>query len=193
MNLEVQIWSLLMMVASGGALGAVFDVYRIVAGHVRFGRLLVSAIDLLYWIAATIIVFRVLYITNSGEVRVFVFLGLLLGLSMYYALISTFVIRATRMIIRAVQAVAAWCVRVFQLMVIRPLRWLYRLLMALLGFLAALTVFLYKVVLQLLYPVWMLLRWITRPLHKHAARIWNGRRFAVRFVNRVKKWMGRTK
>lgn len=182
-----------MMVASGGALGAVFDVYRVVAGQLRLGRITISALDLMYWIAATIVVFRVLYLTNMGEVRVFVFLGLLLGISIYFALISTYIITGVRAVIRVIRIAASWVVRLFRLLIVRPLLMIYRVLAVLLGIVAATTIFLYKVVIQLLYPVWVFFRWISRPVHKYFLFLTRWRRVASDAAHWVKRMFGRTK
>jgi len=177
-SLQVQSLTLLLMVASGGALGILFDTYRVVSGQLRLHRLFISMFDVLYWLAATLLVFRVLYYSNMGDVRLFIFLGLLLGISAYFALLSPWTIKAVKAIIHAITVVSGWCVQLFQLFIIKPLLLLYKCFMILLGFLAAVSIFLYKVVLQLLYPFWAVIKWLTRPIHRY-----------FRFLVRWQSWI----
>lgn len=173
MSLEVQFLTVMLMAACGSILGAVFDTYRVVAGQVRLHRRLVPLIDLLYWIAATVLVFRVLYYSNYGDVRFYVFFGILFGISLYYALISPWLIRLVKLVLRGLSALARFGVRLFRLLVVRPLLFLYRVLVMVWGFLAALSVFMYKIMVQLGYPAWKLLKRLsgTAALRKPAARM----------------------
>jgi len=186
-SLQVQTLTLLLMVASGGVLGVLFDTYRVVSGQLRLHRVFVPVFDVLYWLAATLLVFRVLYYSNMGDVRIFVFLGLLLGISAYFALISPWTIKAVKAIIRAIVLVCRWLIRLFQLLIIKPLILLYKCFLILLGFMAAVSIFLYKVVLQLLYPLWAVTKWLTRPIHKYFSFLGRWQRGVISAWQRVKR------
>jgi spore cortex biosynthesis protein YabQ len=175
------------MIASGLALGVFYDIYRVVARLLRAVRKLQPVFDIAYWIAAALLVFRVLYASNYGQLRMFVFLALLLGISIYYALLSGWVIRLIYAVIRAGQAVIRFCVRLFQAVVIRPILFLYRVAKVLLGFLLALSIFLGKFVLQLLYPLWFLLRLLVRPIIKR----WKTPLWVLKAIGWLKSWFKR--
>jgi len=148
-------------------MGAMFDVFRILSGKLRLPRWTVAIIDILYWIVATILVFRLLIYSNEGQLRVFVFLGIGIGICFYFALLSVWVTRLTLLVIRIVIIIYRVLRRTIELLIIKPIIGLYRLTVIILGFLVAVAIFLYKIVLQLLYPVWRLLLWMTKPLHKY--------------------------
>lgn len=189
MSLQVQLITLAAMVFSGHALGVIFDAYRVVSRELRLHRWLIPACDLLYWIAATLLVFRVLYAANLGEIRMFVFLGILLGISMYFAFVSPWTVRAVKQLIEIIRRAIALGIRLFILLIVRPLQFLYRCLIIFMGFLMALSVFLYKFVLQLLYPLWVILKWITRPLHRHVARLLIWMRPVKHWYERILTWL----
>jgi spore cortex biosynthesis protein YabQ len=155
-----------MMSMSGVLLGIVFDAYRVVCGQLRVNRWILSLLDLVYWAFATVFVFRVLYYSNQGQLRFFVFLGLIVGTLLYFWLISSITIQIVLWLIRVIQALFNFGVRCFEVLIIMPLRGLYRLVMILFGFLVAITIFLYKIVLQLLSPFAKLFWRLLRPLHK---------------------------
>jgi len=139
-------------------MGGLLDTYRVVSGQLRLARWLIPLFDVLYWLFAMVIVFHTLYRINLGEVRMFIFLGLLAGIAVYYAALSPYVIRFVRLLLRWLGAVRRFIVRLFLVAVWKPLMFLYRLMYAILMFFGTTTIFLCKFVLQLVYPLWRLLR-----------------------------------
>lgn len=167
MSLHVQLVTVAMMMLSGLAMGAVFDSYRVVSGQLRIHRFFIPVFDIVYWMAATIFVFRVLYANNQGEVRFYVFLGLFLGVWFYFLVISSITIRFVLWLIRVIKMLVRFLVRCFDVLVITPLMALYKLLTLFFGFGLALSMFLYKIVLQSLRPFWKLTLWLVKPLLKY--------------------------
>jgi len=165
-SLDIQILTMGFMFVSGIALGVMYDIFRIGFKLMQLARWVMPLIDLVYWIVATLFVFRVLYYSNLGQVRVFVFIALLIGLSFYFALLSGWVIRLLLFIIRLTKEVIRFLKRIFHIFVVKPVIFLYRGLVILFGFIAVLSVYLGKIVLQLLYPFWFLVRPFIRWLKK---------------------------
>lgn len=139
-------------------MGAIFDTYRVLSGQLRVPRWLIPLLDIVYWVLSTILVFRGLYASNHGQVRVFVFIGLLLGGWIYMRLFSRWIIKLVLLLIRIVKALIRFIIRTFELTIIKPIQLLYRLVIVIFGFLLAISIFLYKIVLQLLYPFRVIFR-----------------------------------
>ncbi|MBD2848419.1 spore cortex biosynthesis protein YabQ [Paenibacillus sp. IB182496] len=156
MTLTVQFGTLAAMVLSGLGLGAAFDGYRVVSGKIKIGKLWFPVLDLLYWLAATLVVFRILSASNEGELRAYVFLGLLIGIAFYFWLLSSIVISFMVWLINTIQRTVAFIARCLHLLVVRPLAFLLRLLRMALGLLWA-------GVLVLLRPLGKLLWWLAGP------------------------------
>jgi len=157
-SLHTQLLTLWMMFACGCMLGGILDTYRAITGLTRMKRWLIPLFDILYWLGAVVLVFRVLYLSNLGEVRLFVFLGLFAGLAVYYASISPYVIRLVRRLLLWFAACWRFTIRLFRVLVIVPLVYVYRAVLSVLMFFGTTTIFLCKFVLQLVYPLWKLLR-----------------------------------
>lgn len=89
-----QLYAFAVAVAAGAALGAVYDVFRVVkdAAGPRSGAASVS--DLLYWAAAAPLAAGFLLYANRGELRFYVVLGAAVGLALYFALLSPLVVAA---------------------------------------------------------------------------------------------------
>ncbi|MDD9272046.1 spore cortex biosynthesis protein YabQ [Paenibacillus sp. GCM10023248] len=167
MTLSVQFHTIFMMFVGGVAISAMFDVFRVLSGKLKLPRWTIPLVDIVYWIVATILVFRLLIYSNEGQVRVFIFLGMGIGICFYFAFLSTWTIRLTLLIIRIVIAVYKFIAKTVEIVIFKPIIGLYRLTVIILGFLLAVAIFLYRIVLQLLYPLWRLLLWMTRPAHKY--------------------------
>jgi spore cortex biosynthesis protein YabQ len=75
----------------GGLLvGFLFDLYTAFRTVFRLQRGLLTNIgDLVYWLIVTVVVYVLLFITNGGEVRLYMFVGVVLGIWIYEKLLRT--------------------------------------------------------------------------------------------------------
>lgn len=161
MNLQTQWLTLVWMLASGTFMGIAFDSYRVVSGQLRFPRWSVNLLDLFYWIASALFVFRMLYHVNQGELRFYVFLGLFLGVWIHFLFLSVLTERFVVNLIRIVRRIYGFGVRLVYLTLVVPIKWLWKGFRLLLGFLWILIIFLGRVTL---FPIWKLLAWAFRPI-----------------------------
>lgn len=158
------------MLLSGLGMGVVFDGYRVVSNELRFPRWWLPVLDIMYWMAAAVAVFRMLYASNNGEVRAYVFLGLAIGVILYYWLLSKPVIAIVQWLIKAVRSLIAFIGKLIHILIIKPILLLYKTIIVILGFGSALTIFLLKIVVQLVRPIWLLLRWLAKPITRPLGR-----------------------
>lgn len=77
----------------GMGLFFLYDILRIIRRLVPHGNLWIGAEDFVYWMVCTGAVFVMLYQENDGMVRGFALGGLLVGMGIYYLLLSRLVIR----------------------------------------------------------------------------------------------------
>ncbi|OXM15118.1 spore cortex biosynthesis protein YabQ [Paenibacillus herberti] len=153
-----------MMLLSGLLMGTSFDGYRVVSHELRFPRWIMPVLDIAFWVITSLAVFRVLYASNEGEVRAFVFLGLLIGICLYYLLFSRAVIKLSKWLIVAMRAIVHFLVRLTDILLIRPVIGIYRVIRVLTGFAVVFSIFLFRIVLQLIRPLGILFLWILGPL-----------------------------
>ncbi|MGE5552999.1 MAG: spore cortex biosynthesis protein YabQ [Betaproteobacteria bacterium] len=76
----------------GLLLGLLFDFYRVVRGRLRPGRFATAVGDLLFSLTATGVTFALLIVGNWGELRLYVWVGFLLGALSYRLFLSRTVI-----------------------------------------------------------------------------------------------------
>lgn len=166
-------------------MGAVYDMYGVVAARLRFRRLRYAFFDLLYWLLCIPIVFRILYLNNSGELRTYVFLGIGIGVCLHLLLFSSFVKSVTRIVIRILEwcwSALRWTVRIF---LVRPVQWLYKLLVFVAGIGFKVATVIGRLVLKCLYPFAGLYRAIAVRLAQPL------RRLAGRTIVPVRNWARR--
>ncbi|MFM9281720.1 spore cortex biosynthesis protein YabQ [Paenibacillus jiagnxiensis] len=156
--------TLMYMLFSGAAMGAVFDSYRVLSYRFRLTRWSIHFIDLLYWVLSALFIFRMLYASNHGELRFYVFLGLILGALLYFWTLSAIVQLIVVKLIEIIRKLAAIVYHIFRVLVLLPLFGLYRFTMACLIGMGTLLLFLGKMLLILLRPFGRLLLWMLRPI-----------------------------
>lgn len=164
MSPHIQWITLLWMLFSGAAMGLAYDSYRVLSGQLHFPRWTLHVMDLLYWCGAALFVFRVLYVSNYGQLRFYVFVGLFLGVWLYFLFLSVTTQRFVVMLIKVVRYMIDMLKRLFRLVVWSPIRLLLRLLKGLAVMLGSLLMFILHVVLKILLPFWKLTKWMFRPI-----------------------------
>jgi spore cortex biosynthesis protein YabQ len=183
-SLQVQFITMGMMIACGIGLGVLYDVYRVLMNTFHPPKWLTALFDLMYWIFATLFVFRTLFWSNQGEVRVFIFIGLIMGVWTYFVWFSPTIIRMVQWSIKVIKKLIQIGIRLFQLLVIKPILFLYRCVIIFIGFLITASMFLCKIVLQLIYPVWILFKWLTKPIWTRL----HWPQFLRRWIRVLKAW-----
>jgi len=123
-ELSDQITTFAITVITGAILGALFDLYRVIKTKIRFRPLITAVTDILYWLTATVIVFAALLLGNWGELRLYVFIGLITGVTIYYRLFSRYVIRFLAGIFYFTGIITRWICLTFACL----WRWLYTII-----------------------------------------------------------------
>lgn len=85
-SLDLQVYSFFVMALAGIALGLCFDTYRILRFFWRPDWLGTAAGDLLFGLVAGLLLATALLLASWGELRLYVFLGVLAGFGLYQEL-----------------------------------------------------------------------------------------------------------
>lgn len=89
----------------GAALGAVYDVFRILRIAIPFGKIAIFIQDLLFFLLSALLTFAFMLYESSGMVRIFIIFGELLGATVYYFTLGVIVIKSSKAIIGFFKAV----------------------------------------------------------------------------------------
>jgi spore cortex biosynthesis protein YabQ len=115
LGLDTQVLSTAVMFLTGVALALFHDLCAVAAGHARVpgagggrsrkrapARAVIRLWDLIYCLLVTPVVFAATMVSNRGELRFYVFVGLALGVAAYFLLASRFVVAVTSTVRTAV-------------------------------------------------------------------------------------------
>ena len=89
-------------VIGGMIIAFIYDAFRIKRRAVKTSALVTYIEDIIYWIIVSIIMFAVVYYSNEGEIRGYLFLGTILGAILYALLLSRVVMNSALFIIKIV-------------------------------------------------------------------------------------------
>lgn len=93
-QLHIFIWCFV----SGLCLAFSYDLFRIKQIWFRSKKTTLVVEDVIYWLFIAIVLFYMIYYLNNGEIRDFIFLGLLLGALLYIIFFSKFVLHFASML-----------------------------------------------------------------------------------------------
>lgn len=88
-----QAYLFLVFLINGVVIGLLFDFFRIARKVIPTNDFITYVEDILFWIVAGAIVLYSIFVFNNGELRLFMFLGIILGAFTYMILISSYIIK----------------------------------------------------------------------------------------------------
>ena len=158
MSLTVQLYTMLSMIGMGASLGAALDTYHRFLKRSERKRWLVFIYDILFWIVQALFVFYVLLLVNEAELRMYVFLALLCGFAAYQSLLKSLYMKVLNFLIHIFVQTFYFCVRVFQLFLVKPVTILIHLIIALalflFRFLVGFGIGLWRFIIAILRLIW---------------------------------------
>lgn len=95
MNLNIynQLFNLFIFIITGIVIGILFDTFRIIRKSFKTPDLVTYIEDIVFWILAGCILLFTIFTFNDGEIRIYIFAGLILGLSIYLLTLSKYFIK----------------------------------------------------------------------------------------------------
>jgi len=121
LSMSGQAWLFLSTVLVGMAVGFFYDCFRVLRKVVRHAAITVQLEDIIFWLAATVLVFYFMLHRNFGEIRPFAFIGIVCGAVLYFATISKVVVKVAVIVINFVKKIIATVVGI----IIMPLRFIF--------------------------------------------------------------------
>lgn len=88
-----QAYLFLVFSLTGVAIGILFDFFRILRRTIRTGNIITYIEDVLFWILTGILVLYNIWYFNNGEIRIYMFLGIIIGVLIYMSTISNIFIK----------------------------------------------------------------------------------------------------
>ena len=103
-NLE-QLTIFIYFIITGMILGIVFDVFRILRKSFKTSDIVTNIEDIIFGITTGIILLLSIFLFNNGELRLFVFIGIIFGIIIYMLIISKYFIKLNVAIINFIKKI----------------------------------------------------------------------------------------
>lgn len=84
-----QAYLFLIFSLTGVEIGILFDFFRILRRTIKTGNIVTYIQDILFWIFTGILVLYNIWYFNNGEIRVYMFLGIIIGILIYMSTLSS--------------------------------------------------------------------------------------------------------
>ena len=112
-DVNAQTIQFLACAASGGAIGILYTLFAAIRRGFSFGRIATFFVDLIFWIAGTVVFFCILHISCSGEITWYGLLGVILGMVLYLASVSRIVYPLLLNLVNLIKKILMICIKVF--------------------------------------------------------------------------------
>lgn len=151
---ESQLATFLWLALTAIALSFLFDCYRFMRKTFRLRVWTTAVADLCFWLLAALIVFFVLLCSNGGEMRLYVFISLALGVLVYYRLLSSRAMQCILVGFKAIRGLMKAVFQTFHVLIVQPFFYTLRVITYPLRFLRRKTQFVYRGVYSKARHVW---------------------------------------
>lgn len=119
-----QAYLFLIFIINGIIIGVLFDFFRILRKTFKTKDIITYLQDILFWILTGFIILYSTFTFNNGEIRIFMFIAILIGVVAYMTLISSYVIKINVTIINFFKNIIQ---KIFNVLIM-PFKWIYRVI-----------------------------------------------------------------
>ena len=88
-----QAYLFLVFSLTGVEIGILFDFFRILRRTIKTGNIVTYIQDILFWILTGVLVLYNIWYFNNGEIRIYMFLGIIIGTLIYMSTLSNIFVK----------------------------------------------------------------------------------------------------
>lgn len=97
-----QLKTFLIFIVVGIIISFIFDIFRILRKTYKFTNIMIYIQDILFWLLTGIIILHSIFTYNSGELRIYLFFSIFIGIVLYTCSISTHIIDIGTIILKII-------------------------------------------------------------------------------------------
>lgn len=114
-NLE-QLINFIYFIATGMILSIIFDIFRILRRSFKTSDLITNIEDVIFGIITGLIILLSIFLFNNGELRLYIFIGFLIGIVVYMLFISKYFIKLNISIINFIKKIIIIMTKPFKML-----------------------------------------------------------------------------
>lgn len=119
-----QINLFLLFILNGLLIGLFFDFFRILRKSFKTNDFITYIEDMIFWIVTGLSILYFIFVFNNGEIRFYMFLGIILGVTIYMFLFSSYIIKINVTIINFLKSIIGKII----LILLIPLKLLFKII-----------------------------------------------------------------
>lgn len=107
MNVSVyyQLFNLVIFIITGIIIGILFDIFRIIRKSFKTPDIITYIEDIIFWILTGLILLFTIFTFNNGELRIYIFIGLIIGLIIYLLTLSKYFVKICVNILKLIKKI----------------------------------------------------------------------------------------
>jgi len=119
--MQNQVYTFGIFIFNGLIIGLLFDTFRILRKSFKTSNIITTIQDITFWILSGLIIIYSLFNFANGELRIYIFLGIVLGYSLYLLLFSKIYVKTSVLII-------AFTKKIIHYLLIVPIIFTYKII-----------------------------------------------------------------
>lgn len=120
-----QLLSLSLFIITGIVIGILFDIFRVLRKCFKTADFITYLQDIVFWFLAGMITLFSIFKFNQGEIRIYVFLGIFIGILLYAITLSKIVVKFLASILQTIKKLILiplqFIYNIFQKIIIKPI------------------------------------------------------------------------
>ena len=92
-NIYNQLFNLAIFIITGMIIGVLFDIFRIIRRSFKTPDFITYIEDILFWILTGFVLLFTIFTFNNGEIRIYIFVGIVFGAIIYLLTLSQYFIK----------------------------------------------------------------------------------------------------
>ena len=124
-----QAYLFLIFILNGILIGILFDIFRILRRSFKTPNFVTYIEDVLFWIMSTLIVIYSLFVFNNGEIRGYIFIGIIFGIAIYMLFFSRFIMKISVKVISIFKEIFKFIFKILSYpakIILNPLKFLVK-------------------------------------------------------------------
>jgi len=97
-----QAYLFLVFSLTGVAIGVLFDFFRILRRTIKTSNFITYIEDILFWILTGLLILYNIWFFNNGEIRIYMFFGIIIGVLIYMSTLSNILIKTFSTILQTI-------------------------------------------------------------------------------------------
>ncbi len=115
-----QLFSLITFILTGIVIGILFDFFRILRKSFKTSDWITYIQDILFWILTGLVILFSIFKFNNGEIRIYIFIGMIFGILIYMLTISKFIIKYSVLVIQLIKKIISYPINIIKKIIINP-------------------------------------------------------------------------